>query len=155
MMTTSRFFTLLFFGILCSTLTYWGILIFSTENPIAPPSIGGHLGELDMSAAKRLFANVENALPVVMDSNIHVSGVLLSQNPVVLVSVNRAPTKPFFIGDLISPGRRLVGIQSEVVTIEESGRLLEINTPIKSNSSLLNEGALPKSKNEVNISHTS
>lgn len=133
------------FALLCATIAYWALQLFSPAVPIAPTgSLADQRDAPDLVAAGRLFGmpiGSRGAAPVAVVSNIQVLGVAASElrGSAVLV-VDGKPPKAFMVGDAVGADAKLVEVRSDAAIIERNGARVELAAPQRPSVATLSSG---------------
>ncbi|MFO1301060.1 MAG: type II secretion system protein N [Burkholderiaceae bacterium] len=137
--------SLAMFALLCATIAYWALQLFSPAVPIAPAgSLADQRDVPDLVAAGRLFGmpvGGRGAAQVAVVSSIQVLGVAASEvrGSAVLV-VDGKPPKAFMVGDAVGADAKLVEVRSDAAIIERNGARVELPAPQRPSVATLSSG---------------
>lgn len=109
---------------------YWAVRIFTPAPTAAPPPLPPPpLRDPDANAAARMFGKVEVA-QVAVAANIQALGAFAAgkDSSAVLV-VDGRPPRVFLVGQEVSPGTTLEGIEAEVVVLQSPSGRQEVRLP--------------------------
>ncbi len=137
---------LLLFILLCASLAYWGMRMFTpAPRPHAPPQ---ERPPASVEAASKLFGG--NAPAAVGSAHYQLKGIVNADgaNSVAIISANGQPARAIRIGGEVAPGVTVSEVHAKHVLLSENGvpRRLELSEiPKKAASAASSAPARPAS----------
>lgn len=123
------FFHVTMLALVCAAGAYWAIKIATPPPIAAPPAMAAPAPrQADAVLAARMFGLVQ--APVTALSSVQVAGVFAAgKDSAAILAVDGKPGRVVLLGQELTPGTRLVGVQPEGVTLETSGGRQEMRMP--------------------------
>jgi len=117
--------SLLLFGLLCATLTYWAVTLRAQQHP-APDAVLASRTPPSIDAAALLFGGQQDNRA----HDIHLIGVLnLSHRVAAILSVGDDPVHAVGLNQAIGTAGTLAEVRARSIVVDQHGRRSEVFMP--------------------------
>lgn len=114
----------------CAQLAYWGLKLTTPPAAAAPaPARAMAIRDPDPALLARAFGQIERvALPIA--ANIQLAGVYAAgPNSSAVFVIGDAPARPVWLGQEVTPGTKLVAVDSQSATLDTGGVRQQMRVP--------------------------